>query len=49
LQDHAVLFYNSNMMLCGAYRLTLYGHEHGSQPFLGQRSQNVGHLVKDTL
>jgi len=24
----SVLFYNSNMMLCGAYWLTLYGHEH---------------------
>ena len=30
LQDHSALFYNINMMLCGAYRLTLYGHEHNT-------------------
>jgi len=32
LQDHSVPFYNSNMMLCGAYRLTLYKYEHNTHP-----------------
>jgi len=32
LQDHSVPFYNSDMMLCGAYRLTLYRHEHNTHP-----------------
>jgi len=32
LQDHSVPFYNSNMMLCGAHRLTLYRHQHNTYP-----------------
>jgi len=34
LQDHSVPFYNSNMMLCGAYRRTLYlyRHQHNTHP-----------------
>jgi len=28
LKDYSAPFYDSNMMLCGAYRLTLYRHEH---------------------
>jgi len=34
LQDHSVPFYNSNMMLCRAYRLTLYRREHNTHPAL---------------
>jgi len=32
LQDHSVPFYDNNMMLCGAYRLTLYKHEDNIYP-----------------
>ena len=32
LQDHSVPFFNSNMMLCGACRLTLYRHKHNTHP-----------------
>jgi len=30
LQDHSVPFYNNNMMLCGAWRLTLYRDKHNT-------------------
>ena len=32
LRDHSIPFYNSNMMLCGAYRLTLHRHKHSTHP-----------------